>query len=85
MDDKVYVMIIIESKPITENIVFEINDLLENKRNVLITIMHDENMSYHSKEIESEIKKQFWKYLSDGRIKTQIIPKISMAILKHAQ
>lgn len=72
-------MIIGRWQPLTDEDKSIIEQKISEGHNILICITDNEPSSdkpLTSKEVESELKKVFWKYLSEEKIKTIIIPEI---------
>lgn len=79
MKRKKYTMIIGTWQPITEQDRYEIESKISDGHNILIGIQDIEptdSKPLTAKQVEIDIKKIFWKYLSDEKIKTLIIPEI---------
>lgn len=72
-------MIIGYWQPLTRSEQSEIEKKISEGHNLLICIQDAEpsqTKPLSAKEVESELKKVFWKYLSEEKIKTLIIPEI---------
>lgn len=76
---KKYILFTGTWQPIREEDKLEIEKKIHEGHNVLICIENiepDELKPLTAQETESEIKRIFWKYLSEEKIKTLIIPEL---------
>lgn len=79
MGKKKYTILIGIWQPITNQDKLEIEKKIQEGHNILLLIQDvekSESKPLNAMEVESELKKIFWKYLSEEKIKTLIIPEI---------
>lgn len=76
---KQYSMFIGRFQPFHEGHRWLVNQRLEQGKNVLICIRDikpDEKNPFTAEEVEANIKKELWKYLTDETVKVMVIPDI---------
>lgn len=76
---KQYSMVVGRFQPFHDGHKWLVNECLKEGKNVLICIRDikpDEKNPFTAEEVEVNIKKELWKYLSDEKVKVMIIPDI---------
>lgn len=76
---KQYSMFIGRFQPFHQGHLWVVDEILKEGKNVLICIRDikpDEQNPFTAQEVETNIKKELWKYLAKERVKVMIIPDI---------